>query len=218
MNIASQINEVLRRVEFDDEQNAIILTQNFPTTPGDLWDACTNPERLARWFEPVTGELHRGGRYRLSDSGTVGTIETCNAPRSLTITWEHGDDVSRVTASIEEHAAGVSVLTVRHSGVSNEYWRQYGPAGGGGGWDAGFFGLAMHLDDPRVDLDAVYRAMGSEEGAEFARRASEEWSSAHQKAGAPKRVAEAAARAALVLDRAQWESADSDERISRPLP
>ena len=83
MNIASQINEVLRHVEFDDERNVITLTQTFPTTPDDLWDACTNPDRLARWFEPLTGDLRRGGRYRLLDSGTVGTIETCEAPRAL---------------------------------------------------------------------------------------------------------------------------------------
>ena len=70
MNIASQINEVLRHVEFDDERNVITLTQTFPTTPDDLWDACTNPDRLARWFEPLTGDLRRGGRYRLLDSGT----------------------------------------------------------------------------------------------------------------------------------------------------
>lgn len=183
MNIATQINEVVRQVEFNAEQNVITLTQTFPTTPDDLWDACTNPERLARWFEPVTGDLRLGGRYRMSESGTVGTVETCDAPRSLSITWEHENDVSHVTASIEEDGVGVSSLTVRHFGESNEYWREYGLAAGGGGWDAAFVGLTMHLDDPLVDLDALNRMMGSEEGAEFARRASEEWSLAHQKAG-----------------------------------
>lgn len=208
MNIASQIDEVLRHVEFDDERNVITLTQTFPTTPDDLWDACTNPDRLARWFEPLTGDLRRGGRYRLLDSGTVGTIETCEAPRALTITWEYEGEVSRVTASIEGHGTGAAALTVRHFGESNDHWREYGPAAGGGGWDAGLLGLALHLDDPRADLDAVSRIMGSEEGAEFARRGSEEWSRAHQEAGAPKSEADAAARAALALDRAQWEPAD----------
>ena len=29
----------------------------------DVWDACTNPERIPRWFLPVSGDLRLGGRY-----------------------------------------------------------------------------------------------------------------------------------------------------------
>lgn len=37
------------------------FAQTYPTTPADLWAAVTRPDRLARWFAPVTGDLRDGG-------------------------------------------------------------------------------------------------------------------------------------------------------------
>ena len=47
-----------------------------------LWDACTNAERIPRWFLPVSGDLRLGGRYQL-EGNAGGTIERCDPPRSL---------------------------------------------------------------------------------------------------------------------------------------
>ncbi|MDR5701448.1 SRPBCC domain-containing protein [Agromyces aerolatus] len=202
MNIASQINEVLRHVEFGESGNVITLQQTFPTSVDDLWDACTTPARLARWFD---GELREGGRYRMADSGTVGTIRTCDAPRELIITWEHGDDVSLVTAAFEEAPGGRSAtLTVRHHGEDNEYWREYGPAAGGAGWDAAFLGLVMLLDDPDTLLDEVATLMRSADGERFTELVVSEWSRAHQRAGAAADEADAAAGRAAELEREMW--------------
>jgi uncharacterized protein YndB with AHSA1/START domain len=41
-----------------------ILRRVYDTTVEDLWDALTNPERLPRWFLPVSGDLRLGGRYQ----------------------------------------------------------------------------------------------------------------------------------------------------------
>ncbi|OZM70574.1 polyketide cyclase [Amycolatopsis antarctica] len=204
MNIATQINEVLRRVGFDDTTNVVTLTQAFATTAEDLWDACTTPERLARWFEPVEGSLRLGGRYRMADSGTVGTIETCDPPHALTITWEHGGDTSRVSATIEETEPGTATLTVSHYGDNDEHWQEYGPAAGGGGWDAAFLGLRMLIDEPGSTLDEVMRAMNSEEGRRFVSDVAEQWSLAYQRAGAPAEEAAAAAGRAVALERELW--------------
>mgnify|MGYP003753663377 CR=1 FL=1 len=133
MTIANQIADVLRRVDMIGSGHVITISQTYRATAEDLWDACTGPERLERWFEPIEGDLHRGGRYRLTDSCTEGTIEQCDAPRSLGITWEYEDDDSRVLLSIDETDLGTATLTIRHLGDNSEHWQTYGPAAGGSG-------------------------------------------------------------------------------------
>ena len=54
----------------------------YDTTLDDLWDACTNAERIPRWFLPVSGELRDGGRYQL-EGNAGGTIERCDPPTRL---------------------------------------------------------------------------------------------------------------------------------------
>jgi uncharacterized protein YndB with AHSA1/START domain len=39
------------------------VSRSYPAELADVWDACTNPERIPRWFLPVSGELKEGGRY-----------------------------------------------------------------------------------------------------------------------------------------------------------
>lgn len=59
---------------------AVTLSQSYRTGVDDLWDACTAPERLARWFTPVSGDLRLGGRYQIEGNAS-GTIETCTDRR-----------------------------------------------------------------------------------------------------------------------------------------
>lgn len=204
MTIATQINDVLRYVRFDDAENIITLSQTFPTSADDLWEACTTPERLARWFEAVEGDLRLGGRYRMADSGTVGTIEACDAPRTLVVTWEHGDDTSRVEARIKPAGDGRAALTISHAGEHNEYWRQYGPAAGGSGWDAALLGLAMTFDDPTTTLDDINTTLASPEGRRFVEDVIAAWARAHEDAGAESDEARATAGRALELERELW--------------
>jgi len=43
------------------------LRRCYDAPIGDVWDACTNPERIARWFMPVTGDFRPQGREMLDD-------------------------------------------------------------------------------------------------------------------------------------------------------
>jgi uncharacterized protein YndB with AHSA1/START domain len=61
----------------------------YDTTVEDLWEATTTPERLARWFLPVEGDLKLGGRYQLKGNAG-GTITRCDPPEALDLTWEFG--------------------------------------------------------------------------------------------------------------------------------
>lgn len=65
------------------------FTRVYETTIEDLWDACTNPERLRRWYVPVTGELRLGGRFDQVNMGS-GTVVECDAPHFLKLSLGRG--------------------------------------------------------------------------------------------------------------------------------
>ena len=70
IDVAHEISSVDRRIGSRTlpagEARALTISRVYDTTPEDLWDACTNPERLPRWFLPVSGDLRPGGRYAVS--------------------------------------------------------------------------------------------------------------------------------------------------------
>src|SRR5664279_4488215 len=43
----------------------LTISQTYRSSVQDVWDACTSPERIQRWFLPISGELRLGGRYQL---------------------------------------------------------------------------------------------------------------------------------------------------------
>lgn len=76
VNVQHQIGAVSRSLhttEVDGEaMNAQSLSQTFPTPIDDVWSAVTDPDRLPRWFAPVTGELRLGGRYQVEGNAGPG--------------------------------------------------------------------------------------------------------------------------------------------------
>jgi uncharacterized protein YndB with AHSA1/START domain len=60
-----------------------VAIRSYDTTVADLWDAITTPERPARWFLPVEGDLKLGGRYQLKGNAG-GTITHCQPPKRST--------------------------------------------------------------------------------------------------------------------------------------
>lgn len=128
MNIAGEINEVIRRITTSGDSHQVVLERAFDTEAADLWDACTSPERLSRWFEPVRGDLVLGGRYTLTTSGTEGDILRCEPGRHLAITWEYQGDVSRVDVDLIPAAKERTVLRVTHHVPPGDHWETYGPA------------------------------------------------------------------------------------------
>ena len=74
-DIADQINAVHREVvgsqSPDGEHHTVVLRRTYDAAIEDVWDACTNPERIGRWFLPVTGDLRTGGRYQLEGNAGV---------------------------------------------------------------------------------------------------------------------------------------------------
>ena len=48
----------------DETRGAVRVEDVYDTGIEDLWEACTTPERLARWIAEVSGDLRVGGESR----------------------------------------------------------------------------------------------------------------------------------------------------------
>lgn len=129
----------------------VTLSRRYAATPAELWDALTDPERLARWFLPVEGDLRLGGRYAFTGNAG-GVIRECEPQRRVLVTWEMGatgpQDTSLVEVLLEDttDADGGTVLTLNHRAQTPpEMWDQFGPGAVGVGWDGALLGLSLHL-------------------------------------------------------------------------
>lgn len=141
------VTRELRTVERDGQQlNRLIATRRFRGTIGDVWDALTNPERLPRWFLPVSGDLKVGGRYQF-EGNAGGEVLACTPPEQFSVTWEFGGGVSYLQVALAADSdPGRTLLTLTHDGTGPpEFFDQFGPGALGIGWELGFRGLAEHL-------------------------------------------------------------------------
>lgn len=213
IDVKTQLNAVERqlgeRVYSAREVRTVTVSQTYDrTTLEDLWDACTNPERIPRWFLPVSGELRLGGRYQL-EGNAGGTIESCDPPRGFTATWEFAGGLSwievRVTAAGDDSAR----LELEHLFPMEEdsHWREFGPGAVGVGWDMAFLGLAMYLATGQgMDPQEAATWTASDEGRWFMSTSSDLWCDASIAAG----VDETQARAAAARTRAAYTGASPE--------
>src|SRR5690606_4554170 len=103
-----------------------VARREHPADAAELWNALTDPERIPRWFLPVTGELRPGGRYRFEGNAS-GTVLNCEAPHSFAITWEMMGSPSWVTVTLTPVSHGTELELVHEAHVPEEFWSLYGP-------------------------------------------------------------------------------------------
>jgi len=172
---------------------AVILARNYDTDLEDLWDAMTNPERLPRWFLPVSGDLKLGGTYQLKGNAG-GSITECQAPTFLAVTWEMQGQVSWVDVRLEKVDSTRTRFTLTHTAPVSDFWTTYGPGAVGIGWELGLLGMALYIaypDEPKIDENEFGI---SPEGQSLIRGSSDGWCLASIADGTPRGEAEAAAR------------------------
>jgi uncharacterized protein YndB with AHSA1/START domain len=177
------------------EARTITISRVYATPQDDLWDACTNVERIPRWFLPVSGDLRVGGRYQLEGNAS-GTIERCDPPHGFSATWEYGGEVSWIELRLTAESDGGTRFELEHiAHVDDERALEFGPGAVGVGWDLGLLGLGLHLgsDGAPVDPAAFQTWSTSDEGRTFMTLSSEAWAQASIAAGAPEAEARAAA-------------------------
>jgi uncharacterized protein YndB with AHSA1/START domain len=178
----------------DGEARTVQIARTYDAPLEDVWDACTDPERIRRWFLPVSGELREGGRYQVQGNAG-GLIERCEPPHGFAATWEFGRQVSWIELRLSEAAGGGTRLELEHTARVDDHWAQFGPGAVGVGWDLALLGLTKHLDTgAAVDPEAGMAFPASEEGRRFVEESSRGWCEAAIAAGADAAEASAAAK------------------------
>lgn len=194
----NEIDAVARKVGRDSprrgEVRTVTLARTFPTGVDDLWDACTDAERIPRWFLPVSGDLRVGGRFQL-ESNAGGTIERCDPPRFFAASWEFGGSTTWITVRLVPESEERTRLELEHTVPVDEHWDRFGPGAVGLGWDLALVGLGWPIESgTAVDREEAAAWVASEHGVRFMRGSAERWVEADIAGGED--PAEAQARAA----------------------
>jgi uncharacterized protein YndB with AHSA1/START domain len=153
----SELKQVLGRIERSGDVVAVVFDRRYATTVDDLWRACTDPARLARWFAPVSGELREGGAFTIhfDDADTPACrVLACEPPARLAWEWPVGDATTVVTAELSSDGDGAR-LVLRHERLSPGQ-----AAGYAAGWDTYVRRLEADLSGAAMpDWDATWSAL-----------------------------------------------------------
>ncbi|HWF52719.1 MAG TPA: SRPBCC family protein [Solirubrobacteraceae bacterium] len=168
--------------------HVVELRRALSAPVADVWEACTRPERVGRWFLPLSGDLRPGGSYQL-EGNAGGTITTCEPPHRLQLTWQFGDaEPSLVSLDLAAAGDDTTELVLRHTVPDDDHWAQYGPGAVGVGWDGALSGLTAFVAGDVGPIDDQLMA-------DFMRMSADLWGTAHQAtAVTPEAAQDAAAR------------------------
>ena len=86
IDIANELKAIHRAVstrsQADGDVVSVVLRRTYDAVIEDVWDALTNPERIGRWFLPISGDYRVGGRYQF-EGNAGGEIVSCKRPNRL---------------------------------------------------------------------------------------------------------------------------------------
>ncbi|MCT9082878.1 SRPBCC family protein [Streptomyces fulvoviolaceus] len=189
-DIVDEINRLHREVGIRQveagEARTVLLRRTYDAEVADVWDAVTSPERIPRWFLPVSGEFKVGGRYQL-EGNAGGEILECTEPTRLRVSWLYGPDpgFSEVELRLAPEGEERTVLELEHVAVvPEEFWGQFGPGAVGIGWDLAFLGLGEHLAGGDITKGDAEAWQNSPEAKQYMTRSGEEWGAAYAASGA----------------------------------
>jgi uncharacterized protein YndB with AHSA1/START domain len=148
----------------DAERGAIRVEELYDTHIDDLWEACTAPDRLARWIAEVSGDLRVGGLIHATFTSSwtgPGRIEVCEAPRHLLLTMEPGtEDETQIEVWLSDDGGHVR-LVVEERGLPLIHL-----PGHGAGWQAHLEDLSRSLEggpsawrERWTELAPIYQAL-----------------------------------------------------------
>ena len=111
--------ELLRRTIAAGEARVAVFRRSFDAPIEDVWDACTNPERLARWYTTVTGDLRVGGTFQQTNMGS-GQIVRCEQPHLLTLSLgQNGADEIELRLATAD--GGATTLELQHATTIDQH-------------------------------------------------------------------------------------------------
>lgn len=139
---------VLGSLRTEDGVGVVRMQDRYHTEIENLWSALTEPERLARWFGDVQGDLRVGGEYHLLIPGAMkatGRVEVCEPPHRLVVQTRDSDPgpgqpEATTTEAILTQDGDHTVLVVEERGLPEPLLPAYGA-----GIQIHFENLAAHL-------------------------------------------------------------------------
>jgi uncharacterized protein YndB with AHSA1/START domain len=184
IDIASQLNAIHRQVEQrspadgSGELVSVLLRRSYDAPIGDVWDAVTQPDRIRRWFMPISGELRVGGSFQLKGNAG-GEILTCEPPRLLKVSF--GGPTSILELRLTPQGDSDTVLELEHTVPIEMAQSGAGALYVGPGWDGALLGLGLFLRGEAVG-DPV-AAANSPEAQEFSKQSVHAWSAVVKDSG-----------------------------------
>jgi hypothetical protein len=192
INIAEQIGATSRRVVQQrgdtGEVVTLIMQRRYSAEVVDVWQAITDPDRVRRWFLPLTGDLRQGGNFQL-EGHAGGDILRCEPPRHLVVNFGGESSIVDVLLSGEGEQ---TLLQLTHSVPIELAGSTAGALYVGPGWDGALLGIALHLSG-EFSGDPVAAAT-SPEVQDFNLASIQEWVAAVEASGTADSDAIAAAR------------------------
>ncbi len=183
IDITSQIGAIERNVsrrtdESGAELVSVVVRRTYRGSIDDVWDAITDPDRIRRWFMPVSGALREGGDFQLEGNAS-GRILRCQPPRLLRTTF--GGETSIVELRLESTGAEETSLELEHTVPIEMAGSGAGALYVGPGWDGAFLGLGLYLDGQVIDDPMA--AASSPEAQAFSRDSIRAWREAIERSG-----------------------------------
>ena len=137
---------ILGRLRSADGQGVVRIEDRYDTGIDDLWSAIVDPDRLARWYGRVEGDLRLGGEFRLFVDGSgwdgVGRVEACEPPRRLQVrqTKESAEPYEEVIEATLTPDGDQTILVIEARGMPLDKVAFYGA-----GWQLHAEDLAAYL-------------------------------------------------------------------------
>jgi uncharacterized protein YndB with AHSA1/START domain len=198
--IAGLVTREVRTAERGGTPTKVVTARrNYATDQADLWDCLTNPERIPRWFSPVSGNLQLGGKYQI-EGNAGGVIEACVEPETFSLTWVYGGGTSWVTVNLSPDADGTTLELIHEAPIWKAFWDQYGPGATGVGWALALLALHQHIATGQswgTNNETTF--LVSPEGQQFLEATAAGWGAAAVADGDDPDAAKAAADACVVF-------------------
>jgi uncharacterized protein YndB with AHSA1/START domain len=173
-DMLEEIAAIHRGVARDDSAEAVTVTlsRRYDATADEVWAALTDPERIPRWFYPITGELKVGGSFQL-EGNAGGEILRCDKPDRLEVTFGGPDSIVDLRLS---ESAGATTLEFTHSVPLAMAGSGAGALFVGPGWDGALLGLGIYLRGEAVGDPLA--AANSPQVIEFNKESIDAWTTA----------------------------------------
>ena len=165
IDIARHLSAVHREVSAKPETETVrvLLRRSYDAEIDDVWSAVTDPERVRRWFLPLTGDLRVGGTFNL-EGNAGGDILDCQPPGLLRVTFGGPTSTVELRLTPDAERDGATVLELDHSVPLAMAGSAAGALYVGPGWDGAVMGLGLFLaGEPIEDPVAMANSLEVQE-------------------------------------------------------